>query len=61
MIQNNFFLAWIDWSCAFGFRVCFGKILVAFDFEEKLTHNDVIHVSKDFLRLHTAVDQVLSN
>ena len=39
MMQNNFFLAWIDWSCAVGFRVCFGKILVASDFEEKLTQS----------------------
>ena len=39
MIQNNFFLARIDWSCAYGFRVCFGKTLVAFDFEEKFTQS----------------------
>ena len=33
--QNNFFLAWIFWSCAFDFRICFGKTLVAFSFHEK--------------------------
>ena len=37
MSQKIFFLAWIDWSCAFNFRICFGKTLVAFDFDEK-TH-----------------------
>ena len=31
--QNNFFLAWIDWSRAFDFRICFGKTLVAFDYD----------------------------
>ena len=37
MWQNNFFLAWIDGSHAFDLRIYFGKILVAFDFGEKLT------------------------
>ena len=37
MWQNNFFVAWIDWSHAFDFRMCFRKTLVAFDFDEKLT------------------------
>ena len=32
MWQNNFFLAWIDWSR-------FGKKLIAFDFDEKLTQS----------------------
>ena len=48
---------------------CFGKTLVAFDFEEKLTQSvakitmcqiaqkNKCHVSEDFLRLHFAVDQ----
>ena len=35
--QNNFLLAWTDPSCAFDFRICFGKTLIAFDFDEKLT------------------------
>ena len=28
-------VAWIDWSHALDFRICFGKTLIAFD--EKLT------------------------
>ena len=44
---------------------CFGKTLVAFDFNEKLTQSVAqiamqYYVSKDFLHLHFAVDQVLS-
>ena len=35
----NLFLAGIDWSCAFDFRIYFGKTLTAFDFNEKLTQN----------------------
>ena len=35
----NFFLAWIDLSRAFDFRIYFGKILVACDFDEKLTRS----------------------
>ena len=35
--QNNFFFAWIDWSRAFNFRICFGKTLIAFDFDENFT------------------------
>ena len=58
MWQNNFFLAWIDWSR-------FGKKLIAFDFDENLTQSVAqvtiwYHVSKDFLPLHFAVSQVLS-
>ena len=44
--QNNFFLALIDWSRAFDFRICFGKTLIASNFDKKLTqsvaHNYVI-------------------
>ena len=63
--QNNFFLAWTDLSCAFDFRICFGKALVAFNFNEKLTQSLAqitvqYPVSKDFLSLYFAVDQVLS-
>ena len=41
------------------------KKLVAFDFDEKITQSVTqitmqYHVSKDFFRLHFAVDQVLS-
>ena len=35
--QSNFFLAWFDLSRAFNSRIGFGKTLVAFDFDEKLT------------------------
>ena len=31
--------AWIDWSRAFDFRMCFGKTLIASDFDEKLTQS----------------------
>ena len=63
--QNYFFLALIDWSRAFDFRISFGKTLIGFDFDEKLTQSIAqvtmwYHVSKDFLPLHFAVDQVLS-
>ena len=49
-------------SRAFSFRICFGKTLVAFDFDEKFTQSVaqitmLYHVSKDFLRLHFALDQ----
>ena len=37
--QNNFFLAWIDLSRAFDFRICSGKTFIAFDFDGKLTQN----------------------
>ena len=52
-------------GCAFDFRICFGKTLVAFDFDEKLTQSIAqitmqCHVSKNFLRLRSAVDQVPS-
>ena len=33
--QNSFFFAWIDWSHAFNFRICFGKTLIASDFDKK--------------------------
>ena len=39
MQQNKFFLAWIDCSSASDFRVCLGKTLVAFYFDEKHTQN----------------------
>ena len=39
MWQNSFFLAWTDLSHAFDFRIRFGKTLVAFDFNEKLTQS----------------------
>ena len=57
MWQNNFFLAWIILSSVFDFRVCFGEILVAFDFDEKFTQSVaqiamLYHVSEDFLCLH---------
>ena len=50
---------------ALDFWICFEKILVPFDFDEKHTQSVAqitmwYHVSKDFLRLHFAVDQVLS-
>ena len=35
MWQNNFLFAWIDWSCAFNFRICFGKTLIASNFDKK--------------------------
>ena len=43
---------------------CFEKILVGFDFDGILTQNVAqitmyCHVSKEFLRLHFVVDQVL--
>ena len=38
-MQNNFFLAWINLSGAFDFRICFGKKLVAFDFDENFTQS----------------------
>ena len=64
-VTKYFFLAWIDWSRASNFRICFEKILVGFDFDLKLTQNVAqitmyCHVSKEFLRLHFVVDQVLS-
>ena len=37
--QNNFFLAWIDCSRVFAFRICFGKTLIVFDFDETLTQS----------------------
>ena len=37
--QVNFFLAWFDWSRTSDFRICFGKTLIAFDFDEKLTQS----------------------
>ena len=40
MWQNNYFLAWFDWSCAFNFKIYFEKALIAFDFDEKLTQSD---------------------
>ena len=36
---NNFFLAWIDRSSAFNFRISFGKTLLDFDFDGKLTQS----------------------
>ena len=45
-------------------RICFGKTLVAIDFDEKLTQSvaQIIkyHVSKDFLSLYFAVGQGLA-
>ena len=35
--QNNFFFAWIDWSRAFNFRICFRKTLIPFHFEKTHT------------------------
>ena len=32
--DKSFLLSWIDWSRAFDFRICFGKTLNAFDFDE---------------------------
>ena len=37
--QYNFFLVWIDLLRAFDFRIYFGKTLIAFDFDEKLTQS----------------------
>ena len=35
-VTNNFFLAWTDCSPrAFDFRICFGKTLIASDFDKK--------------------------
>ena len=53
----NFFLAWIDLSRAFDFRIYFRKTLVAFDFDQKLTQKVAqrtmqYNLSKDFLNLH---------
>ena len=45
-------------------KICFGKTLVAIDFDEKVTETvaQIIkyHMSKDFLSLHFAVGQGLS-
>ena len=65
MWQNNFFFAWIDLSCTFDFRICFGKTFVSFDFDEQLTQSIAqitmqYHASKDCLRLHLVFHQVLS-
>ena len=35
---KNFFLAWIDWPRAFDFKICFGKTLIAFNFDKKNLH-----------------------
>ena len=35
--QNKFLLAWIDSSCAFNYRRCFGKTLIPFHFDEEHT------------------------
>ena len=40
--QNNFLLAWIDWSRVFEFRISLGKTLIAFDFDAKLTQSGKI-------------------
>ena len=53
------FISWL----AKSFRIGFGKILVAFNFDEKLTQSIAqvtmqYHVSKDFLHLQFVVDQV---
>ena len=44
--QNNFFVAWIDWSRTFDLRIYFWKTLIASDFDKKFTqseaHNYVI-------------------
>ena len=63
--KTIFLFAWIDWSRAFDFRICFGKTLIAFNFDEKLTQSvaQVImqcHASKDFLPLHFVVGQAIS-
>ena len=65
MRQKNFSLAWIDWSRIFEIRICFEKTLIAFYFDKRLTPSVAevtmqYHVSKDFLPLHFAVDQLLS-
>ena len=39
--QHNSFITWIDLARAFDFRIYFGKTLVAFDFDEKITQNVV--------------------
>ena len=61
---NNFLLAWIDWSSAFDFRICFGKTLIASDFDEKLTKrcrsNYVISRVKSLSSPVLCVGQVLS-
>ena len=37
--DKSFLLSWIDWSRAFDFRICFGKTLIASDFDKKLTQS----------------------
>ena len=37
--ENTFSLAWIELSHPFDFRRCFGKALVAFDLDKKLTQS----------------------
>ena len=37
--KKKLFFVWINWSRAFDFRICFGKTIVAFDFDEKFTQS----------------------
>ena len=59
---DNFFLAWVILSSVFNFRICFGETSNAFDFDGKFTKSVaqikmLYHLSKDFPRLHFALDQ----
>ena len=62
--DKSFLLSWIDWSRAFDFRICFGKTLIASDFDEKLTKrcrsNYVISRVKSLSSPVLCVGQVLS-
>ena len=60
--QYNFFLAWIDLSRVFDFRIYFGKILISFDFDEKLAQS-VAQVTLQYVMYQKpalATGQVLS-
>ena len=53
-----------DWSCAFTFRLCFGKTLATLILIKKVTQGAAqitiyYHMSEDFLQLRFAVDQFL--
>ena len=43
-MTKQFPFAWINLSRAFGFKICFGKTLVVFDFDEKFTQS-VAHMT----------------
>ena len=52
----------MNWSCAFDFRICFGKTLIAFNFDENLKPCTSNYVVSRVKRLSSAAlcGQVLS-